>query len=79
MDTITAFFTLLETKGILSIAFAVWAIVVWGLGRNILRKLDDVRAEMTQMHFKLGNRVTKIEGYLESKDDNFNPYRNGDK
>lgn len=66
-----------ETSGLLTLAFAAWAIVVWRLGRAIINKLDSLQTGVNKSHFYLSNRITKVEGHLENKDEGFRPYRNG--
>ena len=65
--------------GLLAIAFAMWAYVVWYFGNKILAEIKALSIKLSSINFYLSNRVTKIESHLESHSEhNFFPYRNGD-
>ena len=80
MDVVTALLTFLGSQGTVgfilalsTIAFTVWAIVVWKIGQSILNKLE----RMEHVINYLDHRLLKVETYLELRNEEFKPYRNG--
>lgn len=74
MDQVVA---ILENHSVFAVAFALWAIVVFHFGRQIMHELRIIHDYMRAMNYKLSNRITKVEAHLEHKE-GFTPYSNGE-
>lgn len=75
----------INNVNVLAVAFAIWAFVVWHIGRSIVHKIEEAGKQLEilndrvrTVNYKLSNKITNIEAHLRHADPKFSPFKNGD-